>query len=274
MSTPIVGILMTVYKNDNVMAVKEAIVSIVNQSYSSSQLFLGVDGPISDELKDLLLVLDEQFKTINLVFFESNRGLASSLNDLITLILKDKTIKYIARMDSDDIAYFNRIEKQVLFFESNPQVDVCGTSCREFGAPFALEAKHLPKEHDELVDFSVVRCPFIHPTVMFKASIFETGIRYPTDTSLTEDMALWFVLLERGFKFHNINEVLLDYRLNEHTVARRHGIGKAFSEFSIRFRYMVRLKRVTFKNILLVGGRLLFHILPVSIMAYAYKKVR
>jgi glycosyltransferase involved in cell wall biosynthesis len=274
MSTPVVGILMTVYKNDNVMAVKEAIESIVNQSYSTMQLFLGVDGPIPSELKDLLLVLEKKFNTINLVFFESNRGLANSLNDLITLILQDKAIKYIARMDSDDVAYFNRIEKQVLFFESNTKVDVCGTSCREFGAPFALEAKHLPEEHDDLIDFSIVRCPFIHPTVMFKASIFETGIRYPADTSLTEDMALWFILLERGFQFHNINEVLLDYRLNEHTVARRHGIGKAFSEFSIRFRYMVRLKRITLKNVLLVGGRLLFHILPVSMMAYAYKKVR
>lgn len=274
MGKPVVGVLMTVYKNDNSTAVKQAIESIVNQSYSTMRLFLGVDGPIPQELKDLLLVFEKQFNNINLVYFGSNRGLARSLNDLITLILQDKTIKYIARMDSDDISHINRIEKQVLFFESNPKVDVCGTSCREFGASFALEAKHLPEAHEELADFSIVRCPFVHPTVMFRVSVFEEGIKYPTDTTLTEDMALWFVLLEKGFKFHNINEILLDYRLNENTVSRRHGISKAFSEFSIRVRYMFRLKRVTLKNFTLVTGRLLFHILPVSIMSYAYKKLR
>lgn len=274
MTLPKVAVLMTVYKNDNVVAVKEAVESIANQTYTNILLYLGVDGIIPLELNSLLLALDNKFDSIKLVFFESNRGLAHSLNDLISLVLQDKTIKYAARMDSDDIAYISRIEKQVLFFESHPNVDVCGTSCREFGAPFALEVKHLPIEHEDLADFSITRCPFIHPTVMFKVCVFQTGIKYPTDTSLTEDMALWFILLENGFKFHNINEVLLDYRLNENTVSRRHGISKAFSEFSIRVRYMFRLKRVTLKNFTLVTGRLLFHILPVSIMSYAYKKLR
>ncbi len=114
-------------------------------------------------------------------------------------------------------------------------MDVCGTSCHEFGASFSLDEKHLPKGHDQLVEFSITRCPFIHPTVMFRSSVFEKGHRYPTNTSLTEDMALWFQLLKSGCVFANLNDVLLDYRLNENTINRRHGIGKAFSEIRIRF---------------------------------------
>ncbi len=273
MSDPKVAILMTVYRGDCKDFLKDALNSILPQSYNNICIYLGIDGPISKELKELLLTFKNE-SNLNILYFEKNRGLANTLNDLISLMLEDKSIKYIARMDSDDISHESRIDKQVKLLEHMPAVSICGTSCREFGASFALAEKHLPIRHDELVEFSVTRCPMIHPTVMFRAEVFKTGIRYPVDTALTEDMSLWFILLKEGFKFHNINEVLLDYRLNENTISRRHGFSKALSEFNIRIKYMFKLKRVSAKNVLMIASRLLFHVMPVQIMAYAYKKIR
>ncbi|MBH0078187.1 glycosyltransferase [Pseudoalteromonas sp. NZS11] len=274
MNTPKVAVLMTVYKNDNTLLVKEAIDSIIFQSYKNICLFLGIDGPIPDDLREFILSIDCNNEKLKITFFDKNRGLACTLNDLITQVLEDKLIKYIARMDSDDISYLSRVDKQVSLLESKPEISVCGTSCREFGASFALEAKHLPQEHNELIDFSVTRCPLIHPTVMFRVEVFKGGIRYPVDTALTEDMALWFILLVQGYQFYNINEVLLDYRLNESTISRRNGFNKGLSEFSIRIKYMFKLKRVNLKNSLLIISRLLFHLMPLKIMAYAYKNAR
>lgn len=268
-----VAVIMSIYFHDKFSNLKTAVNSILSQTYQYVDLYIYIDGNISvinQEYIDLLSKNDRVF------IFKSteNHGLASALNCLISHVIDDGNYAFIARMDADDISRNDRILRQVEYLNMNPDIDVCGTSCREFGASFALEEKHLPITHQELLDFSIVRCPFIHPSVMFRRRVFETGIRYPTDTALTEDMALWFELLVSGFKFANINEVLLDYRLNENTIKRRKGMDKALSEVKIRLYYMFKLKRISFKSILLILSRFAFHLLPDSIMKYAYKNVR
>lgn len=37
-------------------------------------------------------------------------------------------VGYIARMDSDDICFKDRLMAQVSFLELNPNIDICGTS--------------------------------------------------------------------------------------------------------------------------------------------------
>ncbi|WP_421289332.1 glycosyltransferase [Aeromonas veronii] len=267
-----VAVIMSVYKNDNSYFFMRAVDSILEQDYKNIVLFIFVDGPVSSQIEEYL----DKIESPLVMIFSSkvSLGLANGLNVLIDKLISLGDFEYIARMDSDDISYKTRITRQVEFLNSNISIDICGTSCREFGASFALEEKHLPTTHQQLLDFSITRCPFIHPSVMFRRRVFETGIRYPTDTALTEDMALWFELLVNGFKFANINEVLLDYRLNENTIKRRKGVDKALSEVKVRLYYMFKLKRISFRSILLILSRVVFHLLPDSIMKYAYKNVR
>jgi hypothetical protein len=266
-----VGVILSLYISDTVDDFLKATDSILNQSYNCD-LHIYCDGPLDSEVYSYLLFLK---KDKRVVVYENdvNKGLAYGLNFLIDKMLS-LNYKYIARMDSDDISRTTRIFQQVKYLEKELDVDVLGTSCAEFGATYASAEKHLPKTHDSLLSFSITRCPFIHPTVMFRRSVFEGGIRYPTDTSFTEDMALWFVLLENGFKFSNLNDVLLDYRLNENTVERRHGFSKALSEFNLRLKYMFRLRQFTLKNLTLIISRLFFHVMPIKVMKFAYKKLR
>ncbi|MBT2948512.1 glycosyltransferase [Vibrio anguillarum] len=271
---PNVAIIMSVYKSDNLNYFKESVESVLNQTYSNFTLFIWRDGVVPYEIDDYLNNLASNPRcVINLC--SENNGLAKSLNRMIDIVIQDGNFDYIARMDSDDISYKDRIESQVEFLESNPSIDVIGGKCREFGASFALDEKSLPQNHDELVDFSIARCPFIHPTVMFRARVFlDKEIRYPTNTSLTEDMALWFLLLSKGFKFANINKVLLDYRLNEATLSRRRGLAKSFSEIKIRFYYMHVLNRYSFKNVSAVMARMIFHVMPIYLVRLAYRHAR
>ncbi|EHU5196729.1 glycosyltransferase [Vibrio vulnificus] len=260
---------MCVYDGDDSSHISDSIISILNQTIPVD-LYVFQDGFVNESISNVLFFFR---KKIFLVQSADNVGLAMGLNNLIETILP-KQYDYVARMDADDISYMNRIESQVSFLNSNDEIDVLGTSCREFGSSFSLEEKHLPERHEDLLDFSIARCPFIHPTVMFRMSVFELGYRYPINTTLTEDMALWFILLNSGFKFANINDILLDYRLNENTVNRRRGISKAVSEFKIRFKYMISLKRVSFKNFILVLSRLAFHLVSPKIIALCYKYLR
>lgn len=272
-NTPKVAIIMSVYRSDNLAYLQMAVDSIINQSYHNLVLFIYRDGCVPKNVNEYLSFLTKNPK-IKLILNDDNLGLAYALNNLIDVVIQEKSYEYIARMDSDDISRLDRILKQVNYLEHNGNIDVCGTSCREFGASFALPEKHLPQSPEELLDFSITHCPFIHPTVMFRASIFNENIRYPLNTSFTEDMALWFVLLNHNFNFGNLNDILLDYRLNEGTLTRRSGIKKATSEFTIRFKNMFTLKRVNVKNIILIGSRLFFHLLPPYLMKMAYKRSR
>lgn len=270
---PAVAVIMSVYKTDTLDNLKEAVLSIANQDYENFSIFIFKDGELSPDV-DLFLRDYHCNHDVFIVNSEHNLGLASALNILIDKILLLPEYEFIARMDSDDISRPSRLSTQVQFMLSHENIDVCGTSCHEFGADFALDEKHLPVEHGTLLDFSISRCPFIHPTVMFRRRVFESGMRYPTSTNLTEDMALWFELLSKGFIFSNINVVLLDYRLNQNTLKRRHGFKKALSEIQIRLTYMFRLRRVTLKNTTLIISRLFFHLLPERLMSVVYKNAR
>ncbi len=271
---PCVAVIMSVYKSDKLDDFKLSVESVIGQDYDNLRLFIWQDGPVAPEVGAYLQEL--RFNPRCVINHSSiNKGLAFSLNKMIDLIIDDGSYDFIARMDSDDISYPSRITKQVEFFEKNINVDVLGANCREFGADFALSEKSLPKSHEQLIDFSIVRCPFIHPTVMFRSRVFlDKSVRYPTDTALTEDMALWFLLLVNGFKFANLSETLLDYRLNEATLSRRRGFAKSMSEVKMRFYYMGRLKRYSLKNIAGVLTRLVFHVMPLSLVRLAYRHMR
>ncbi|QXW28241.1 glycosyltransferase [Aeromonas sanarellii] len=266
-----VAVIMSVYKNDKLVFLTDAVDSILNQSYECD-FFIYRDGLVDESIQAYLDHLSNNPR-VNIFSSDVNHGLAFALNNLIDKVIERK-YDYIARMDSDDISRPERLSKQIEFLDKNIDIGVCGTSCKEFGASYSLAEKHLPQSHNELVDFSIVRCPFIHPTVVFRIGVFSDGVRYPTKTHFTEDMALWFHLLKNGVKFYNINEVLLEYRLDELTIARRHGFDKAKSEFSLRIKNMLEMRKVSIRNVVMISSRLAFHILPISIMKWMYKSFR
>ncbi|WP_272666346.1 glycosyltransferase [Providencia sp. PROV174] len=266
-----IAVIMCVYNRDNPEHLKIAIDSILNQTLKCD-LLIYQDGPISENLN---IILTDALSNDSVLLFKSdeNLGLATGLNVLIDYTV-NKLYEYVARMDADDYSHPTRLELQCKYLDSNQSIDVLGTSCHEFGSPFALNEKHLPECHDELINFSITRCPFIHPTVMFRMKIFQLGYRYPVNTVLTEDMSFWFELLNARFKFANINTILLDYRLCENTISRRSGIKKGLTELKIRVVNMFRLKKLSLKNTFLILARLFFHILPQKVMKAAYKYSR
>ncbi|WP_412499502.1 glycosyltransferase [Vibrio furnissii] len=260
--------IMCVYKNDSLESFLKAVDSIINQS-KPSDIFIFRDGDVSNELENYLNEINEE-KFVQVFKSTQNVGLAKGLNSLIDSAL-EFGYPYIARMDSDDISRNYRFEKQVTFLESNHSVDVLGGACCEFGASFSLDKKELPTNHEELYNFSITRCPFIHPTVMFRSSVFENGTKYPTDTHYSEDMGLWLYLLKNNYIFANLDDVLLDYYLDERTISRRKGFSKFKSEFLLRLKYMIELKRVSIYNVTMIFARFVFHLAPKFIIKLLYK---
>jgi glycosyltransferase involved in cell wall biosynthesis len=123
---PVVGVVMPVF-NQRVHFFREAVESVLRQTYTDLHLIIVDDG--STDAK-LIHHMDNYVKDrrVTLITNETNRGIAFSINLGIKVAKEIQNITYIARMDSDDICFKDRLMAQVSFMELNPSIDICGTS--------------------------------------------------------------------------------------------------------------------------------------------------
>ena len=116
-------------------------------------------------------------------------------------------------MDTDDIAYPDRFEKQINFFEQYPETDIVGsfaTKMDETGKTY--EIIKIPVTNKEIYRL-IWTCPMIHPTVMFrKNKILEAGSYNPDSGPRQDDYELWFRCANHNLNFANIAQPLLYYR--------------------------------------------------------------
>ncbi|MCV5855842.1 glycosyl transferase 2 family protein, partial [Escherichia coli] len=88
-----------------------------------------------------------------------------------------------------------------------------------------------PSEHNSLVNNIVKRCPFNHPSVMFRIDVFEEhNLKYKDELQNTQDYYFWVDAIKSGLKLANINEPLLKFRIDDKFHSRR-GVKKAKNDF-------------------------------------------
>lgn len=71
---------------------------------------------------------------IQLIDNKTNRGVSPNMNEGIARARG----RYIARMDSGDIAEPERLAQQVAYMEAHPEVGLCGSVVRYFGSSDAV----------------------------------------------------------------------------------------------------------------------------------------
>lgn len=266
---PRIAVIMSVYINDKFNEFKEAFDSIINQTYSNFVFFIYADGKINPDIESFL----QNYNSQHVIFIrsEKNKVLAYALNKLISVALVNNEFDFIARMDADDISLEDRFQRQIDFFMANPELDVVGGLCQEFGGESAREKCKIYFTDEAIKNNAFKKCPFVHPTVMFKSSVFNNGMRYPENQPLTEDMCLWLELISANKKFANIDSVLLKYRINEQTLKRRRGLNKAVTELSTRLYYAKKLKMLSVRNLLYILIHFGVRVLPSNIFKLVHK---
>ncbi|CAN5735634.1 glycosyltransferase [soil metagenome] len=143
---------------------------------------------------------------------------AAGIVETLQRALKAAKGEIIVRMDADDVAYSNRIQKQVELLDENPDVGVCGTLVRYFprsvvqgGAQrYELWINALV-EHDDIMRDIFVECPIAHPTMAIRRKVLESVGGYQ-DHGWPEDYDLIFRLWQKGVRMQKVPEVLLRWR--------------------------------------------------------------
>ena len=159
---PLVSVLLPVYNGG--MFLKDSIESILNQTYENIEIIV-----INDNSEDNSEEVIQSFKETNIKYHRNkeNLGLIETLNLGVSL----SSGKYIVRIDQDDIALPERIEKQVFYLENNPGCIVCGSYIQLIKKNVLTNEIVKYYTNNDDIKFSLLfYSPFAHPAVAIKSS--------------------------------------------------------------------------------------------------------
>ncbi len=202
MDRPVVSIVLPVFNGANTLA--QALRSLLYQTYEDWELILMDDGSVDNTLSVAKSYVDPR---IRLIHDGINRGLPARLNQAIDLAQG----KFFARMDADDIAWPDRLRRQVNFLLEQPEVDLVGAGALVFEGQGVVRGLFPLRTHHE----EICRQPWSgfylpHPTWMGRIEWFKR-FRYRINAIRSEDQDL----LLRSYKtsqFACLPDILLGYR--------------------------------------------------------------
>ena len=205
---PQITVLMTTYNEDK-SVFENSLKSVLEHTYKDFKILIVVDNSKNIQIIKTIEYYSKIDSRISWVVNENNLGLAMSLNKGIDMI----DTEYIARMDADDIADKERLEKQICYMQKHQDVDLIGTNViyMDNNSNILYPRAKIPTDYKSIKKVIKYVNVFHHPTFFGKTSVFKTH-KY-RNLQYSQDYDLICRLLENNCKLENIPEYLLKYRL-------------------------------------------------------------
>lgn len=225
------SVLISLYSKERPDYLRLSLESIFHQSLPPNEVILVEDGPLTNELYAVLDEYECSYSQLKRIPLAINGGLGNALNEGI----KHCSNELVARMDTDDICFPDRFERQVKFMNDNPDIDVSGTWIEEFENDIdnIVSIRKVPTNHTDISNYIKKRSPLNHPTVIFRKSAVLKAGNYQSFL-LFEDWYLWARMMVNGAKFANIPVCLLHFRVSPDMMKRRGGLRYAKSSFRLQ----------------------------------------
>ena len=203
---PLVSFLLAVHNGARYLGA--AVESALRQTVQDLELVV-IDDASTDETAVLLATVGDP----RLVVLRNDRqaGLAASLNRG----LDAATGRYVARLDDDDVAIPERLERQLARMNEEPNVAIVGSAVVDLDTEGTRGRTHvLPADAAPLRWHALFSSPFFHPTVLVDRDTLDRyGLRYDPSFQESEDYDLW----TRLFAFAdgaNLSEPLVEKRVH------------------------------------------------------------
>lgn len=208
---PLVSVIMPVYNAGKFLG--PAIDSIVAQTYKRIELIIVDDASTDDSWKTVQAYKKRYPKLIRAYHIAKQTNSAG--NGATNFGLTKARGEFVARMDSDDISYPTRIEKQVTYMLANPGTILVGAQATVIDKNGrTIGVKNMPTTHEAIYKQFGVLHPIIHPSVMIRRSLLPNPDRiYAMKWDVNDDYYTFFKLLGHG-QFANLPEYLLKYRIH------------------------------------------------------------
>ncbi len=200
-NNPQVAIMIPVYNGEKTLPL--ALASLVNQTYHNWKCYMVNDGS-TDRTKEILDGLnDVRFEVIH---FEQNKGRPFARQAAL-----DKAEgKYLALLDADDFYHPDKLTKQVLFMESNPDIHLVGTGVGSFDSSKGklLRIRGDKKIHSRKFKIGQ-ELSVVHGSCMLRLDDAKK-IKYNKKLKYAQDMDFLTRYL-KGRKYANLPDVLYYY---------------------------------------------------------------
>lgn len=211
-NNPEISVVMPVYNAEKY--VKEAIDSIINQSFTDFECIIVDDGS-TDKTKEIIRSYDDK----RIILVENKHDFIESLN----MGMKRAKGKYIARMDADDMMHPDRLKIQYSMMEAEPSITVCGSWMTRYGERVA--ADNIAQNLAGLIELPLLqflRGNFVfHPTAMIRKNfLIQNQLQYE-DYPCAEDLKFWSEIAKRGGVFYIEDQPLLHYRISDSQISKQ-----------------------------------------------------
>lgn len=196
--------------------VKEAVDSVLMGTFVDFEIVCVDDKSTDDSLEVLRSIADPRVRIIEL---PQNLGPAGAANAGLDAC----TGEYIVRLDADDIALPDRLEKQISFMDAHPHIGASGGRLDLFGS--TRESWSFPLEPDDCAAQQLFGVPLSQGASILRRNVVEEHhLRYdPSWPSIGEDWLFW-TRMGRVTRFANIAEPVVLYRRGEQNIS--HGRDK------------------------------------------------
>ncbi|MBA2463058.1 MAG: glycosyltransferase [Actinobacteria bacterium] len=212
-TVPRVSVVMPVLDGERFVA--ESIASVLRQTDDDLELIVVDDGS-TDRTPELLAEFARADRRV-CVLRRTHGGLTSALN----AGFEAASAPFVARLDSDDVAVEDRLERQLAALNQRPSVGVIGGAVEMIdGEGRLLWTDPYPLEPDEIRQVIWKFCPVLHSAVMIRREAWQQAGGYREAFRRAEDYDLWFRVLER-WDIANLAEPVVRYRVHADQVSVR-----------------------------------------------------
>ena len=224
--------------------VREAVESVLNQTFENFE-FLIIDDGSEDQTDNILRSFSDA--RIRLISHSQNKGIAQRMNEGLALARGE----CLAIMNSDDIAFPERIEKQVAYLDQNPDIGAVASTAILIDAEGRTlsrvwEAEKNSISYKEITKTMKRVCCICNPTTMVRTKILK---RYRFNEKLPnfgEDYEMWLHFCSDKNLIYKFSEPLLKYR--EHSKSERslhkRGCIKRAQQLRIKTKTLFLLRRL------------------------------
>ena len=202
---PKVTVLMPAYNGEKYL--REAIDSILSQTFRDFEFLIINDGSTDATVEIINSYTDHR---VRLVHNDANLGLIATLNKGLDMARGE----FVARQDADDISHPTRLEKQISFMDSHPEVVLLGTQVHyidQYGKKYNSYGEYKARGELAIRWQLIFDNPFAHSSVMMRTGIVRDIGGYDEHFLACEDYDLWSRLVY-AHSADNLKEALLYYR--------------------------------------------------------------
>ena len=223
----LVSVIIPYYKTKSF--IKEAILSVTNQTYQNLEIFIIYDDESLDDL-DFIKEIKNLDKRINLIINTKNLGVGYSRN----LAIKSAKGNYIAFLDSDDFWKKNKIEKQLSFMKEK-NFKISHTSYEIVDHKNNVIGTRIARSFNNLEDL-LKSCDIGLSTILLDKEILSTECLFPS-LKTKEDFVLWLKILKKNIIIAAIDDNLTSWRKLNNSLSSS-VFQKLSDGFSVYYKYM------------------------------------